>query len=133
MEQSEMTIELNLLVLRAVNCSALVQFYSALGIAFVREQHGSGPEHHSGWVGRTLLEVYPLGNSASTTGMRLGFSVPSLSAHIEAALAAGGKLVAPPQASSWGNRAVIVDPEGHKVELVEQVQSDISPNSLPAR
>jgi lactoylglutathione lyase len=119
-----MTAELNLLVLRAADTLAVVRFYSALGIEFVKEQHGSGPEHYSGKAGSALLEVYPLGSGTVTTGTRLGFSVPALSAAIAAAVEAGGKVISPPQLSSWGHRAVLSDPQGHKVELLEQVQPD---------
>ena len=119
-----MTAELNLLVLRAADTVAVVRFYAALGIEFVKEQHGSGPEHYSGKAGSALLEIYPLGNGAVTTGIRLGFSVPALAASIAAAVEAGGKLISPPQSSSWGQRAVLSDPEGHKVELLEIQVSD---------
>jgi hypothetical protein len=76
-------------------------------------------------------EVYPLGCGAVTTGTRLGFSVPALPASIAAAVEAGGKVISPPQLSSWGHRAVLSDPEGHKVELLAQVQLAIPPD-VPA-
>jgi lactoylglutathione lyase len=112
--------ELNLLVLRAADMAALVQFYAALGIEFNKEQHGSGPEHYSGKAGGALLEIYPIGSGAATTAARLGFTVSSISTSITAAVAAGGTIVSPPQDSSWGCRAVLTDPEGHKVELLQK-------------
>lgn len=114
-----MTLELNLLVLRARDIAALVRFYAALGIEFNKEQHGSGPEHYSGKAGAVLLEIYPIGSGAATTAIRLGFTVSSISTSIAAAVAAGGTIVSPPQDSSWGSRAVLMDPEGHKVELLQ--------------
>jgi lactoylglutathione lyase len=117
-----MTPELNLLVLRATDIAALVRFYAALGIVFNKEQHGSGPEHYSGKAGGALLEIYPIGSGAATTAVRLGFTVLSISTSIAAAVAEGGTIVSPPHDSTWGSRAVVVDPEGHKVELLQRVQ-----------
>jgi hypothetical protein len=36
---------------------------------------------------------------------------------------AGEKVVSPPQETEWGRRAVIADPDGHRVELVEASQN----------
>jgi catechol 2,3-dioxygenase-like lactoylglutathione lyase family enzyme len=67
-----------LLVLYTERLDECREFYSGLGLAFVREQHGSGPVHHAAELADGLvLELYP-GRPERTTGrLRLGLSVPA--------------------------------------------------------
>jgi predicted enzyme related to lactoylglutathione lyase len=112
--------ELNLIVLRSIDLERSARFYGALGIAFVRERHGNGPEHFAGEVGRIVFEIYPHGTGEATVKTRIGFSVDSLSALIPELQEAGGTVVSLPQESPWGMRAVVADPDGHRVELIER-------------
>lgn len=108
---------LSLLVLRAKDPERLVSFYGKLGLSFVRERHGSGPAHHSCQTGGSTFEIYPLeGKALSTTSTRLGFRVDSV---VETIAACDARLITQPRQTDWGMCAVIQDPEGHKVELVE--------------
>lgn len=113
---------LSLLVLRARDPQELAHFYGKLGLDFVREQHGPGPIHHSCRAGTSTLEIYPLENdSLQTVGTRLGFSVDCIETTIAAC---HGKIISAPRQTVWGKRAVIEDPEGHKIELVEDAPSN---------
>jgi predicted enzyme related to lactoylglutathione lyase len=112
--------ELNLIVLRSADLERAVRFYRVLGIQFTREQHGSGPEHFAGRVGRVVFEIYPQGkNCEDTTQTRIGFSVNSIADVLPDLELAGGKIIQNVRESEWGRRAVIADPDGHRVELVE--------------
>ena len=114
----EATLSLNLVVLRAQDPEAVCRFYEALGMSFSRERHGTGPLHHACDLGGSVLEIYPRrGDEPSTTGARLGFTVPSLDAALSALRAKNALIVREPTASA--RRAVVSDPEGHRVELVE--------------
>ncbi|WP_395745224.1 VOC family protein [Prosthecobacter sp.] len=111
---------LNLVVLRSADLEQAARFYECLGLRFTRHRHASGPEHLSAELGGCVFELYPQSKDGSSTlGTRIGFSVPS----IEAAVAALGDfpdaIVSPPKSSPWGFRAVVADPDGHRVELVE--------------
>jgi lactoylglutathione lyase len=115
-------LSLNLVVLRSSDLVRAVDFYMRLlGVEFVRHRHGKGPEHFSTELGGVVFELYPLApDGPSTLGTRLGFRVPSL----EGVIAAVGTeypeaVLSPPKDSEWGRRAVVVDPDGHRVELVE--------------
>jgi hypothetical protein len=81
------------------------------------EKHGNGPEHLAAEIAGTVFEIYPRGDEPATTGVRLGFRVES----VEAALAAleGAAIVSPLSAGPWELRAVVVDPDGHRVEIVQ--------------
>ena len=87
-----MDIELSLVVLRVADLERSRLFYEALGLRFVTEKHGDGPEHLAAECGRAVLELYPRGDGPSSAGTRLGFRV-------------------------GGERRVVADPDGHKVEL----------------
>jgi len=110
---------LNLLVLRADKPDELVPFYEALGVTFKVERHGKGPEHYSGACGEALLEIYPSLPGESTAATRLGFIVDDVE---QVCLAAGslGSIVKEPSHTQWGIRAVLADPIGHKVEVVQR-------------
>ena len=53
----------NLLVLRAADLAASRRFYEALGLEFVVERHGKGPEHLAASLGEFVFELYPDGHS----------------------------------------------------------------------
>jgi lactoylglutathione lyase len=110
---------LNLLVLRTPDINRLSKFYEALGLTFVRERHGKGPEHLASAGGGATLEIYPCTGENNTRGTRIGFRVKNVAAQFDRALAFGGEAITPPRASDWGGRAVVRDPAGHIVELLE--------------
>lgn len=110
---------LNLIVLRARDADALARFYSALGLSFSRHRHGTGPEHYAHEEGSVVFEIYPAASSGPTQSLRLGFSVDDLTTTLASATAAGASLLTPASESQWGLRAVIADPEGHRVEFTQ--------------
>nr|WP_231972566.1 glyoxalase/bleomycin resistance/dioxygenase family protein [Nocardiopsis alborubida] len=84
---------------RVEECRA---FYAGLGLRFVRERHGSGPEHHAAELADGMVvEIYPAAAERSTGAVRLGFTVH-------------GHRAVPPLEPG---RRVLTDPEGRKVDL----------------
>ncbi len=117
-------ISLNLVVLRALDMERAVAFYSQLGLRFEAHRHGSGPEHFSAEFAGGVFELYPPTQDAPTTlGTRIGFSVPSVDAALEALAEYPGAVLCPAKNSEWGRRAVVVDPDGHRVELLQPMSS----------
>jgi len=113
---------LNLVVLRALDPEGLIPIYEALGCKFESEQHGNGPQHFSCDVDGLVLEIYPrTADDERTTAVRVGFVVGDLDHALDAAVAAGGRVVSPAKHTQWGRRAVLVDSEGHKLELSEAI------------
>lgn len=110
---------LRLLVLRVADLASSRRFYEALGLRFAVERHGRGPEHLSADLGDFVFELYPLASRPPTTGARVGFEVPDLDAVVREIEAAGGEIDSPPQATPWGERAVLIDPDGHALELYQ--------------
>ncbi|AFY58896.1 hypothetical protein Riv7116_6569 [Rivularia sp. PCC 7116] len=112
-------IALNLIVIRVEDLTRSRKFYEILGISFLYEQHGNGEKHLSAMLGGIVFEIYPSSNNIDTSGVRLGFRVSSVDNTIEELQAIETVIVSPPKDSQWGRRAVIIDPDGHKIELVD--------------
>ncbi|MGW0594791.1 VOC family protein [Streptosporangium sp. NPDC002607] len=83
---------------RLEDCRA---FYAGLGLSFVKEQHGAGPEHYAATLDGVVFELYPATSRPATGSLRLGFTVP---------VDAVAPLPAP-------GRHVLVDPDGRSVDL----------------
>ena len=111
-------IALNLIVIRVEDLNRSKKFYETLGINFSYEQHGNGEQHLSAMLEGIVFEIYPSSNNIDTSAVRLGFRVASVDNTIEELQAIETVIVSPPKDSQWGRRAVILDPDGHKVELV---------------
>ena len=111
---------LSLVVIRSTDLDRAARFYAALGVRLLRERHGAGPEHLAAETGGVVFEVYPPGEAGGTAGVRLGFRVPSVAAALDAVRLAGGAVLAPAGNSPWGMRAVVTDPDGHRIELLEE-------------
>ena len=114
------TPRVNLLVLRVADIDRAVAFYQLLGFAFSKHAHGTGPQHYASDAGGFVFELYPAtseqGTSSST---RIGFAVANVDdAAAQLSSFKGARLVTAPKDSEWGRRAVVADPDGHRIELV---------------
>ncbi len=114
----------NLIMIRSADMERAAAFYQALGLPFTKHRHGTGPQHYASEVNGFVFEIYPLGKAHPTTSTRLGFSVDDVDAVIEALSGAGAEVMSSPQDSRWGRRAVVKDPDGHKIELVTPPNCD---------
>jgi lactoylglutathione lyase len=111
---------LNLVVLRAPDIEEAQRFYSLLGFSFTKHAHGSGPAHYAAESGSQVFEIYPQTNAEdSTKSVRIGFKVREVDAVVARLVSGGARIISPVKDSSWGRRAVLADPIGHKLELVE--------------
>lgn len=113
-------ITLNLAVIKSTDMTRAVAFYSRLGLRLSQHRHGKGPEHFSAELPGAVFEIYPsTPDGLSTLGTRIGFRVPSVDAALAALADFPGAVVSPAKDSEWGRRAVVADPDGHRVELLE--------------
>jgi lactoylglutathione lyase len=110
---------LNLLVIRSADIDRSRQFYEQFGFAFEPHQHGKGAPHLAAERDGFVFEIYP-SQGKDTSATRLGFAVNRIEETIERLVFVGGQVISQPKASPWGKRAVIMDPDGHKVELTQQ-------------
>jgi len=118
-------ISLNLVVLKSADIARAAAFYRRLGLEFSLHRHSSGPEHFAAELPGGVFELYPLlPDSQSTLGTRIGFCVPSVDGALAALSEYPEAVLTPAKDSEWGRRAVISDPDGHRIELL---QSGFSP------
>ena len=103
---------LSLVVLRCRDLEASRAFYELLELSFVEEKHGAGPKHYSCQLGGTVLELYPL-TTEGTPGLRLGIEVTADRHRLVSQLGARGYDVK----RLSDDRVLVVDPDGHKVEV----------------
>lgn len=91
-------MRIDLLVIHTERLEACRAFYAGLGLSFVRERHGTGPEHFAAVLGDgAVLELYPATGRPATGHLRLGLTAP-----------AGG---------AEAGRQVLSDPDGRTVVL----------------
>lgn len=111
---------LNLVVLRVADLERSAAFYQLLGLEFARHAHGSGPQHYASESEGMVFELYPSSAEQPVCpSTRIGFTVTNVDdavAQLEGD--AHAKVIAPPKDSEWGRRAVVADPDGHRVEQV---------------
>jgi lactoylglutathione lyase len=113
-----MKLSLNLLVLRFKDIDATRRFYERLGLAFVQEKHGAGPEHYASEQDGFVLELYPTAEGQMPDAVRIGFSTPFL-ADLSGDLRHDVDVKILKQPYTAGDRLVILleDPDGRKVEV----------------
>lgn len=108
---------LNLVVLRVADLERSVAFYRAIGLTFERHAHGTGPQHYAAESDGFVFELYVATDEQPvSSSTRVGFAVNDVDAVLSRLVDA--RVVVPPKGSEWGRRAVVADPDGHRVELV---------------
>jgi catechol 2,3-dioxygenase-like lactoylglutathione lyase family enzyme len=110
---------LNLIVLRVADIEHAMSFYRLLGLIFAKHTHGSGPEHYIAGLQDTWLELYPATpDQPVSSSTRIGFQVNDVDGLVaQLSAVEGAKVVVAAKESEWGHRAVVADPDGHRVEL----------------
>ena len=114
-------MQLNLVVIRSSDMKSLAGFYSTL---FNKElelhRHGNGPEHYGTELDGLIFEIYPKrSESDDTSAMRFGYIVENVDSAITRVQQYPINIVSEAKDSPWGRRAVIDDPEGHRIELTQ--------------
>lgn len=113
-------ISLNLIVIRSVDLDRSVSFYQQLGLTFFKHRHGTGLEHFASTLNGVTFEIYPQTPKAGTTvGTRLGFQVMDLESLMTRLSQINTQILMQPTDSEWGRRAIIIDPDGHRIELTQ--------------
>jgi lactoylglutathione lyase len=105
-------VKLSLLVLRCADLERSREFYSALGLTLVAEQHDQGPLHYSITLGTTVLELYPF-TDERTSGVRIGLGSEDPEKTVAAVRLLCGVVV-----QTMNGEAVVRDPDGHVIHIV---------------
>ncbi|WP_276484616.1 VOC family protein [Paraflavitalea pollutisoli] len=112
-------MELRLIVIRTPNPQQLADFYTQLGLVFDYHQHGNSPYHYGASIGQTLIEIYPLTKSQTEAdkNLRLGFAMEQFDDRIAVLKEKLVPFATEPVQTEFGYMAVVIDPDGRKVEL----------------
>ncbi|RBQ02799.1 VOC family protein [Pedobacter miscanthi] len=115
-------MEIRLLVLRTADTKHLVNFYSLLGLNFEYHKYGNSPFHYSANNGSTVFEIYPLAKDQieADKNLRLGFGLENFEEAIKALKATKVPFVHEPNETAFGFMAIIIDPDGRKIELYKK-------------
>ncbi|HEY8749757.1 MAG TPA: VOC family protein [Tepidisphaeraceae bacterium] len=117
---------LNLVVLRVADIDRSASFYSRLGLTFTKHAHGTGPQHYASESDGFVFELYP--SSAEhppTTSVRVGFAVANVDDVLSnLATSMDATIIVGARNTEWGRRAVIADPDGHRIELLASIEAD---------
>lgn len=99
--------------------SSSVRFYRALGLDLKETRHG-GPVHFACALSGVHFALYPDDGTEQTLQGRnqLGFMVSNLDSVLSSLKTVGARVISPPQPKPWGITAVVLDPDGRKLELV---------------
>ena len=114
------TPRVNLIVLRVADIDRAAAFYGLLGFEFLKHAHGTGPQHYASEADGFVFELYPAtAEQGVSSCTRIGFAVTNVD-DVTTKLSSftGARLVTAPKDSEWGRRAVVADPDGHRIELV---------------
>lgn len=115
-------IKLKLLVVRTGDMEKLVDFYQILGVNFEYHKHGNSPYHHSAAIGGTVIEIYPLTKTQTETdkNLRLGFELDDFDKVINLLKESQVSFASDPAQTDFGFMAVVIDPDGRRVELYKK-------------
>ncbi|WP_315821736.1 VOC family protein [Paraflavitalea speifideaquila] len=115
-------MQLKLIVIRTPDPESLANFYSLLGLKFDYHKHGNSPYHYGTTIGETVLEIYPLakGQTDPDKHLRLGLAVEDFDKTIETLKEKQVPFAAEPTQTEFGYLAIIIDPDGRKLELYKK-------------
>lgn len=94
-----------------------VKFYRALGVDVRESKHG-GTVHFTCALVGVHFALYPGTDVGPQSGCQLGLMITNLEGSLVATKALGATMLAPPTQKPWGITAMVEDPDGRKIELV---------------
>ncbi|WP_439698683.1 VOC family protein [Mucilaginibacter sp. AW1-7] len=115
-------MKIKLLVIRTGDIEKLAKFYELLSFAFEYYKHGDSPYHYSATVGETVIEIYPLTKSQTEAdkSLRLGFEIDNFDTTIELLKENNIVFLSQPISTEFGLMAIVIDPDGRKIELYKK-------------
>lgn len=105
-----------------------VRFYKALGVEVRETKHG-GALHYTCSLGGVHFALYPHDGAerGPQSGVQIGLMVTNLDGAITSVSGVGGNILQKPTPKPWGITALVEDPDGRKVELVNTKSEQTGP------
>jgi lactoylglutathione lyase len=100
----------------------LLRFYSVLGFHFSQKQVDKGSLAWLGQLGEMALEVYGIKETFSgrSPNVQLSFQVAGIESIIEKVRDLKLQIMMEPLQSSIGTIAIVMDPDGRSIELIQK-------------
>ena len=118
---------LGLLVIRSRDMDRLAEFYKAIGMQLEKHSHPPCGEHYSTIDDSCVFEICQTKQGeAPTTNVFFGLNVDDLDDTLTNVLSNNGQVIREPESSEWGTSAVVRDPEGHRVLLMQEKSSSVT-------
>ena len=119
-----MTVRLISLVINTNQISSLVTFYKAIGINLQPAKVSIGSEYYKAIFPSFEFAIYGVKNKSEvkTPNFQLSFHVQHLDQILKNLKTIGGECILDPIESTEGNKAIVLDPDGHSVELIEDAR-----------
>ena len=102
--------EFSFIVFRCKDIEKTKRFYETLGLTFIKEKHGSGPEHYASQLASVTFELYPATEKHPPTLLTTGFKVNDLETTIQ-------ELQKQTEVGMKNNHAVANDPDGRLIHI----------------
>ncbi|MBA2115653.1 VOC family protein [Bremerella alba] len=111
----------NLIALRSRDPEVTVRFYQSLGLILIEEQHDQGPIHWASDTNDFVLEIYPAKSAEPIdSSTSIGLEVSEIGTLVQQLRHSGTTIVREPKAFAWGVQAIVQDPDGRSVILVDR-------------
>ena len=115
--------QLTSIIINTGRAEAMLQFYGRLGLEFVKKQVSKGGECHKAFIGPVELTLYTVKATAGSRApdMQLTFQINNLNDVVaDLVKIADVQCLMDPTLLPDGNKAILLDPDGRAVELVER-------------
>ena len=117
-----MAVKLVTLAFNSGRQAAMVDFYRALGANLQRKQISKGGESFFGILGNLEIEIYSIAKKASLASpdFSMRFQVLDIAATIQKVKQLPDfEIIMDIEMLPDGKKAIVVDPDGHSVELIQ--------------
>lgn len=111
------------IIINTGRTEAMLGFYGRLGLSFTRKQVSKGGECHKAFLGPVELTLYGVKETAGSKvpDMQFTFLIPELEAAVtDLVKLEGVQCLMDPTLLPDGHKAILLDPDGRAVELIER-------------
>lgn len=114
--------QLTSIIINTGNAEAMLRFYSRLGLAFECKQISKGGQCHKAFLGPVELTLYTVKETAKARApdLQLTFRIAGLdAAAADLSQIEGVQCLMDPTLLPDGKKAILLDPDGRAIELIE--------------
>ncbi|WP_413584673.1 VOC family protein [Bdellovibrio sp. HCB274] len=118
-----MSLTLTSITINTAQLQNMLKFYSHLGLKFQQTKVDKGSEVHRATHDGVEFSLYslPAAQKSQTPSLQLGFQITGMEAMVaDLVNVPGALLILDPTEMPDGKKAIILDPDGHSIELCQK-------------